>query len=108
MRTRSVVAAAGFDWDGGFVNAAGTVLTPNQGTGTGNFLLLLFGQSFDLNGPLPYQTIQSGSSAVYLASQPVVAQGAPGATFRAPEPVAGGAAAALLALRALARARTTQ
>lgn len=105
--TGDLASFAGFEWDAGFVNAAGTILTFNQGTGTGNLILLSFGQSLNLNAPLPYQAIQSSNSAVYLASQPVIAQGAPGASFTVPEPGASGVAAALAMLVAFARRRAT-
>ena len=102
-----LAAFGGFDWDAGFVNANGAILMLSQGAGTGNFLLLHFAQSFDLNGPLPVQTLQPASSSVFVASQSVIDPGESGASFSVPELGASGSAAALVALIALVRLRQT-
>jgi hypothetical protein len=96
---------AAIDFDAGFVNAAGTVLTLREPGGTGNFIILRFGASLSLDQPLPVASFQSENSSVYVAGVAVVEEGESGASFTVPEPRSSAAQAACGALAALALVR---
>jgi hypothetical protein len=103
--TGDLAAFAAIDFEDGFVNAAGIVLTLRPPGTTGNFILLLFGASLSLHQPLPVASFQSNSSSVYLASVAVIEQGESGASFTVPEPFTGATSKAFAALDALALVR---
>lgn len=102
--TGDLAPFAAVDAAEGRLNAAGTVLTVTALSGQ-HFVLFFFGQSLSLAEPLPLGALQPASTDVFVAGVQRFDGAGVGATVELPEPAAGGAAAAALALAALRGAR---